>query len=72
MKIAVIIILLVILYCLASALYFMVGKRGGDEKKMVKALTWRIALSMFLFLAILFAYYMGWVHPHPTILIKGA
>ena len=49
MKIIVIILLLVILYCLGSALYFMLGRREKDLEKMAKALTWRIGLSVLVF-----------------------
>lgn len=67
MKIIVLIILAIILYCLGSALFFMVGRRG-DAEKMVKALTWRITLSLGLFLFLLLSYYLGWIKPHPLIL----
>jgi hypothetical protein len=30
---------------------------------MVKALAWRIGLSVALFLLLLIAYYRGWIHP---------
>lgn len=67
MKIFVVIILAIILYCLGSALFYMVGRRG-DARKMATALTWRISLSIALFMFLFFAYYMGWVHPHPLVL----
>lgn len=39
----------------------------GDDKSTntVKALTWRIGLSVALFLVLLLAYAMGWIAPHP-------
>lgn len=67
MKIVVAILTLIILYCLGSALFFMVGRKG-DEEKMVKALTWRISLSLVLFALLFVGFYMGWLHPHPLIL----
>jgi hypothetical protein len=33
---------------------------------MVKALTWRIALSVSLFVLLMLAYYRGWMHPQWT------
>jgi hypothetical protein len=32
-------------------------------KRMANALTWRIAMSVMLFLAIIFSYAMGWIQP---------
>jgi hypothetical protein len=31
---------------------------------MVKALTWRIGLSVGLFVLLMLAYYQGWISPH--------
>jgi hypothetical protein len=36
---------------------------GEGSKRMVKALTMRIGLSIALFLFILFAFWMGWIKP---------
>ncbi|WP_232220410.1 DUF2909 domain-containing protein [Legionella tunisiensis] len=36
----------------------------GKTKRTVKALTWRIALSLLLFLFLLLAFKMGWIQPH--------
>lgn len=66
MKIIVLIVLAIILYCLGSALFFMLG-RQGDAKKMVKALTWRITLSLSLFFFLILSYYLGWIEPHPLV-----
>ena len=62
-KILIIVFLLVILYSLASALIFLV-KDHGEGDRTVKRLTWRIGLSLVLFLFLWFAYQMGWVEPH--------
>lgn len=67
MKLIIVIILAIILYCLGSALFYMVGRRG-DARKMAVALTWRISLSIALFIFLFIAYQLGWVHPHPLIL----
>jgi len=62
-KILIIVFLVVILYSLASALVFLV-KDHGEGDRTVRRLTWRIGLSLVLFLFLWFAYYMGWVQPH--------
>ena len=36
----------------------------GDSGKMVRALTWRISLSVGLLLLMLFAAHQGWIMPH--------
>lgn len=61
-KVIIVIFLIVILYSLGSALYFLV--RNHDDVRIVKALTWRIALSFLLFLLLFVAYALGWIHPH--------
>lgn len=42
-------------------------KDGRDGKpksnRMVRALAWRVGLSVSLFLFILLSYQMGWIHP---------
>ncbi len=62
-KILIIVFLVVILYSLASALVFLV-KDHGEGDRTVKRLTWRIGLSLVLFLFLWFAYHMGWIQPH--------
>jgi hypothetical protein len=59
-KILIIIGLLLILYSLASALFFLVMDHGQGDR-MVKRLTWRIGLSLVLFLALWGAHQMGWI-----------
>lgn len=63
MKIIVLLILFVILYCLGSGLYYMLGKKG-DAEKLAKSLTWRISLSVLLFIFLLIGYFLGWITPH--------
>ncbi|QBC43401.1 twin transmembrane helix small protein [Iodobacter fluviatilis] len=62
MKIVAIILLLIILITLGRALLQMV--RGGRSTQMVKALTLRVGLSIVLFLLLLIAYGVGWIHPN--------
>ena len=63
-KFVVIIAFLFIIASLGSALFHLV-KRGNqdDSEKTVRALTWRIGLSMALFLLIVIAYATGLIKP---------
>jgi hypothetical protein len=61
-KIFIIVGLILILYSLGSALIFLV-KDHGEGDRTVKRLTWRIALSLILFLALWAAYQMGYIEP---------
>jgi hypothetical protein len=55
-----------ILGALGAAGVFMLreGRAGkSDDGKMMRALALRVALSVALFLCILFAFWMGWIQP---------
>ncbi len=62
-KILIIALLVLILYCLGSALYYMLSSKRSPET-MAKALTWRISLSLLVFFLLLLGFLMGWVSPH--------
>lgn len=62
-KVIIVVFLLLILYSLGSALYYLVSKRNNSIR-VVEALTWRIALSLTLFILLFLAYWMGWITPH--------
>ncbi|MCR9192201.1 MAG: twin transmembrane helix small protein [Gammaproteobacteria bacterium] len=62
-KLFVIFVMLVIFGALTSGLIFLVRDKG-DSKRIVKALTWRIALSVSLFLFLLLAFKLHWITPH--------
>jgi len=51
-----------IVYSLGSALYYMMKDQGGS-KRMVKALTMRIGVSILLFIFIIISFWMGWIKP---------
>ena len=61
-KIIIIVFLLAILYTLASSFYFLV-KDKGKGKRTVRRLTWRISLSLFLFLMLYVSFRLGWIEP---------
>jgi FtsH-binding integral membrane protein len=60
MRYFVILVLVCIIGLLFSALFFMF-KDKGDSKRMVRALTWRVALSVSLFLLLMIGFYFGWI-----------
>jgi hypothetical protein len=55
---------LVILYSLGSALFYLARGHRGDSARIVKALSWRIGLSLVLFILLFVAYGLGWINPH--------
>ena len=61
-KILIIVFIIVILSSLGSALIFLV-KDHGEGDRTVKRLTWRIGLSLVLFLFLWGAHRMGWIEP---------
>lgn len=62
-NIFIVLILLAILGSLASGLIFLI-KDNGQSERMVKALTVRIGLSVFLFLILMLGIYTGVIKPH--------
>ncbi len=55
-----------ILVSLGAALFFMLRGSGADEQKnarMARALALRVGFSIFIFLTILLAWWMGWIEP---------
>lgn len=64
-KFIVILFLVIILYSLGSGLYYLVRERTRkDANRVAKALTWRICLSLFLFILLFIAAGLGWIKPH--------
>jgi hypothetical protein len=53
----------VILLSLGSALWYLV-RGAGDSRRVVRALTWRIGLSIALFVLLMIAWYAGLIEPH--------
>ena len=57
--------LLAILAALFSGLYFLVkDKSGQDQRRVLHALTWRVALQLGLIVFLIVAFLMGWIRPH--------
>ena len=62
-RIVVIVVFLGILVSLGSALY-QLTRANNDSRKMVRALTVRIGLSVLLFALLMVAWYLGLIEPH--------
>ena len=62
-KILVIVILFAIVGSLGSALFHL-SRGKGDSRKMARALTVRIGLSLILFFLLMLAWYNGLITPH--------
>ena len=63
MKLLVILILGGIIASLGSGLFYLVSDRDGSGR-LVKALTWRIGLSVALFIFLIVAGLNGWIAPN--------
>jgi hypothetical protein len=63
MKLLVILILGGIIASLGSGLFYLVSDRDGSGR-LVKALTWRIGLSVALFILLIVAGLNGWIAPN--------
>lgn len=61
-KLLVVLMLVGIVVSLGSALW-QLARGTGDSTKMLRALTWRISLSVLLFLLLLAAYWAGIITP---------
>jgi hypothetical protein len=62
-KILVIGTLAAIVFSLGSALFHL-SRGKGDPKRMVRALTIRVGLSVGLFILLMLAWYNGLIQPH--------
>lgn len=60
MRIVVIIMLVFIVASLASALWFLVRDKGQGERTL-RALAWRVGLSIALFALLMLGYASGWL-----------
>lgn len=63
-KIFIILMLLAIVGSLFSALLFMFKKKDKNDDRMVRALTWRVGLSLSLFLLLMAGFGLGIISPH--------
>ena len=63
MKILVAIAFILILASLGSAFYHMMRQKNKADPRMARSLGIRVGFSVFLFLCILLANYLGYIHP---------
>jgi hypothetical protein len=61
-RLIIIAVLVAIVGTLGSALFQLA--RGGDSQQLLRSLTWRIGLSVGLFLVLLIAWRAGLIRPH--------
>lgn len=62
MKILVVVALLAILASLGSGLVYLVRDQRGSDR-LLRALTWRIGLSVGLFALLVIGAWLGWIEP---------
>jgi succinate dehydrogenase/fumarate reductase cytochrome b subunit len=65
-KFVILLLFAAIIYSLISGMVFLVRDKG-QSKRTVKALTFRIALSLIAFALLFIGYYAGWIQPHGVI-----
>ncbi len=64
-KTVILALLAAILVALFSGAYFLLKDRAStDNRRTMKALTWRVGLQVSLILFLILAYFMGWIQPH--------
>lgn len=62
-KIIIVGLLLFVIYNLGAALFYLVKDEGRTDR-VVKSLTWRIGLSVFIFILLLVGQATGLITPH--------
>ena len=65
MRSLVIALVLAIVANLGSALVYVFLDDGENSDRAVKALTWRVTLSLALFFVFIMGHYFGWIPGHP-------
>jgi len=62
-KLLIIAVLVAILWNLGAGLYYMMVDKGTTDRT-VRALSWRIGISVALILMVCVGIYTGWIKPH--------
>ncbi len=62
-KILIVLLLVTIVVSLGIGLYYMFKDRGTTDR-ILKALIWRVALSVTVFAILLIGFAFGWISPH--------
>jgi hypothetical protein len=64
-RIVIVAFLIAIMASLFSGLFFLLKDPStSNDRRTVRALTVRVALSIAFALFLVLAYFMGWIHPH--------
>jgi F0F1-type ATP synthase membrane subunit a len=63
-KILVIAILFFIVLSLSGGLFFLITDKKKNSKRMVTSLSFRVGLSLLLFLLLFYGFYSGLIRPH--------
>lgn len=61
-KLFIIVFMLAIIYTLASSFYFLIVDKGQGDRT-VRRLSWRIGLSLVMFVMLYGFHLMGWIKP---------
>ena len=62
-KTIIIVLLLIVIFSLGQALFYLIKDERGSDR-MLKALTWRIGLSVFIFILLIIGQAVGLIQPH--------
>ncbi len=62
-KTIILVILLLIIISLAAGMFTLIKDRNKTDRT-VKFLTFRIVLSVSLFILLIVSFFMGWIQPH--------
>lgn len=62
-KFVIILFIVAIVFSLASAMFTLVRDKGQGDRT-VRRLSWRIGLSILLFIFMWVAYQLGWIEPN--------
>lgn len=69
-KTIILILLLLVILSLAAGMFTMIKDRKKSNRT-VKFLTFRIILSVSLFILLALSFFMGWIQPHGIVPPKG-
>jgi succinate dehydrogenase hydrophobic anchor subunit len=64
-KIVIVLLLIAIIIALFTGLRSLLQDPStSDNRRTLRALTWRVALQVGLIVFLILAYFLGWIHPH--------
>ncbi|ADJ29812.1 twin transmembrane helix small protein [Nitrosococcus watsonii] len=66
-KLVIIVFFIFVLYTLGTALFALARSSGHSDVRMVKALTYRVALSLGLFILLMLGYATGIITPNTAV-----